>query len=534
MPSWLSPKVGTVPQAGQPSRKDRRSRKEASKKGITMEDLKKQTALRLAHEQKKRPTEGSKGPSPTAAGPTPSMPPSSMVYSPHHQGPPAPNHYDMPHSSIPGMVPQTTYGVVPFASPGPSMQGPPVVPVNVESMSNFQKQGSAQDLSNSKLPHGLTVQELKEMTKARLQAEASKAEVSSMERREQPPAISPLPMQHPIHSSQSRSRTQSRDGWSQCSRGDADEYSVCSTTSDFPGSESAFGVSGPSPAPSPFTPNRAYLGSYGSVAGAGSPLPEMVAFTGSGSMAFGGTPDYYNANRRRAQTLSPRQGLSYVDEERQVLPSQQFHGMPSFGSPMINSQYSQFSNNSSVDLIGGLPTRPNMLGTDNRARTYSLDPTSISDRAVGSPDWLDNRPRTSSAASLPATSQTAEEFFMMEPPQFQRSSFHRLSTEIGVLDEEHVSRPSVTGLADVFRKSPPPGFGTSTTGRGAVDALGSHNSTVQSSSAGLGNMPFYGGGGDVRSRASTWAPDSMFGTSSPSGGLGMEELAAILKLSEAE
>ena len=380
------------------------------------------------------------------------------------------------------------------------------------------------------------------MTKARLQAEAAKQQTSpaAMERREQPPptAVSPHPLQAPVAFAPSRSRTHSRDGWSQCSRGDADDFSVCSVTSDFPGSESVF-TTGPSPSPSPFVPNRPHLGSYGSVSVNGPTdnfaVPEMVALQPGSSAAYvpAAVADYYNPNRRRAQTLSPRQGLSHLDEDRQVLSGPEFPGMSSFSTPPSNRHYprasnSNSNNSSSATLFTGMPTRPMAVDSGNRAHTFSMGPTmSVSDRTLGSSDWMENRTRTSSAASMPAMSQTAEEFFLIDSQPFPRSSFHQLAAEIGVLAEEDDSGPSVTGLADVFRA--PPGFASSATPSGG-DALGSSDVTH-----GLNSTPLYAGG-DVRNRASTWAPDSMFGSSSSltTPSLGIEELAAILKLSEAE
>lgn len=362
------------------------------------------------------------------------------------------------------------------------------------------------------------------MTKARLQAEAAKMEESGtlMEHREQPPPpppVSLLPLQVPAPYVQNRSRTHSRDGWSQASRTENDEYSVCSTTSDFPGSENAMGI-GPSPSPSPFAPARTNHCSYGTRVTdcyAGSPLPDPS------SVSFGGAADLSSMNRRRAQTLSPRQGFSFVEDDHNTSFRTDFPRVPSYSTPSKNRQVPKFPLES--DLFTEHPARPSHMDSRSRAQTYSAGRSNESmNQCFPGISWNDNRPRTSSAASLPAMSHTAEEFFMMEPPGFQGSSFHRLSSDIGVLKEEDALISSLAGLVDDFRKPSPPGFDP---------LVGGILDPVPMDRYELGSSKSFAIGPDNRHRASTWAPDSMFGTSpSRTSGLGMEELAAILKLSE--
>lgn len=475
---------------------------------LISQDLKKQTALRLAHEQHKQaPDSGGNffvAPKPpqqteyrgvpiveptkgTGKQQQPSVTPMNPPYNQSYHGqnpsflpvpvaPSPPAHYNSERSIMRRNPPPRSYSPSPTVLPTSSTE-------SISKPPQIQRDLS-RDSNSSKLPHGLTVQELKEMTKARLR----------FEQREQPLnhhatssiIMSPLPL------IPTRSRTHSRDNWSE-----ADEFgSVCSVTSEYRPEPVLVAPSyrGDNNA-SPYAPSRSHLNSYGETLENG--LPESVAFVhpSQGDAYF---------NRRRAQTLSPRQGLSHLDEERQVLST---HGQPNFrGLPLLstppNRHYPRYSNNSNhnnnnVDVFG--------LEHGNRQRTFSLEPTSL--RA--NMDLEANRQRTHSAASLPPISHTADEFSQ------------RLPTGIGMVRKDAPS-PSVTGLATHVFGSPP-GFVSPVNDPLMPTCLGN---SLHSS--------YDGGGGDVRHRASTWAPDSMFASSDLGGGYSLDDLASILKLSGAE
>jgi len=188
--------------------------------------------------------------------------------------------------------------------------------------------------AKSKLPHGLTVSELKEMTKARLQAEAAAEKGSDgglppsavspappmFEYRDQAPEVvvgaSPLPPALSHQPQRPRTHSQmSRDGWSQDGGGSRAEMwetgSVSTAASDYLGSESAYGgvgsyAGGEDPSPSPYgfrvagsVPSGSAINSGGGPVSQFSdiPPPETVALPGvmsssgyhlEGSAASGG------------------------------------------------------------------------------------------------------------------------------------------------------------------------------------------------------------------------------------------------------
>jgi hypothetical protein len=386
-----------------------------------------------------------------------------------------------------------------------------------------------------KLPHGLTVHELKEMTKARLHAEATETrDILSPEPLGSVPSIvRPSPdfrdthvasptMLAPImpppnfghnlrspYQGERNTRSPYQESWSHDSRNDLWENgSVSTQTSDYIGSEQAFGVASLNDNESGF--NRAR--SFSANSGIGLP-PEFgpsrdfasPAMGQSQSTSYLDTGSCFVPNRRRAATLSPRVGLSHLHEHRQVLPGQELPGLPSFHVPnfaptvaprngmnaFMPSDQFRHHQSAGAGLIGGTPIEANRI-------------------------------RTSSVVSLPAMSHTAEEFAIEN--QSRLSHFSALP--------EH--RP-VSGLSDVFREPPrlggvhaPPGF---------ID--GPELRVHQTSSAvGIGSIDSFS---EPRGRASTWGETScisdLFGpglfAASHEDTLS-DDLASILKLSGAE
>jgi hypothetical protein len=135
------------------------------------------------------------------------------------------------------------------------------------------------------------------------------------------------------------------------------------------------------------------------------------------------------SNRRRAATLSPRVGLSYLDESREVFPDHDtMPKLPSFASPSAHGHHFPMRSRSSYgnDRYSNGPAY--RLGSSpmdfNRAMEF-------------------NRPRTSSATSLPPISHTSEEF-SVDPASFRR-------TPTGLALRDTAPSPSVTGLADAFQ-----------------------------------------------------------------------------------
>lgn len=405
-----------------------------------------------------------------------------------------------------------------------------------------QSQQQQQQRKKSKLPHGLTVQELKEMTKARLQAEAAAEQKSLVSAPPTPvggggsigiggcgsnsigggfrdDGVSPLPpfsAQPQPPSLRPRPHSQARGGcdasWSYDSRSDAWETgSVSTVASEYLGSESAYGLGsfGPEePSPGPYG-RPPMMG--GGVGGGGpihnfsdAPPMEGVLFPGASPGFYphhldgglGGAPPLQQ--RRRAATLSPRQGLSFLDERHEVYPDHDtMPTLPSFGSPAALHYPSR--------------SRHNYTTADR------FHPASSGLRApIGGSSSLDfNRPRTSSAASLPPMSHTADEFdegIDLAPP------VRRVPSGLGSFRDQAPS-PTVTGLADSFHPDgangcsflgrssshsmpPPPGLG----------GLAPPSSTLVDpySSSGMSTPDL-----DLRARASTWGGtsslDSVFG-----------------------
>jgi hypothetical protein len=168
----------------------------------------------------------------------------------------------------------------------------------------------------------------------------------------------------------------------------------------------------------------------------------------------------YAQNRRRAVTLSPRLGLGHVQEDR---PVDMTIPMPSI------------SGSAGLSHPPGLQARP-VSAFNSHSLAYATNVNSAP---------AQNRARTSSAVSLPASSDTADEFGL-EPLC--------LSYPFGAVREESAT----PGLSDVFRDnrfSPVPSM---------MDNLGIYT--------------------DNRSRAATWS-DGLMSSAELS-----DDLASLLKL----
>lgn len=374
------------------------------------------------------------------------------------------------------------------------------------SMSSSSDAASA---GKPKLPHGLTVHELKEMTKARLQAGASEKRditeplgpVPSVVRatqdyrdahpRASPTAASPVPPSYYGRNNRSpypdssfahhdnRSIDSRNEGW--------ENGSVNTQTSDYFGSEHAFGVASFNGEDHDF--NRARSLSANST-GFAAPheftsvqddyLPQAQSFYSDPSAGLA-------PNRRRAATLSPRAGLSHLHEDRPVIGGQDLPGLPSF-------------HHHTPGMTSRVPPR-------NRGAFLTSEQQQQQQTRYNSEE--DNRARTLSAVSLPTMSHTAEEFGSLR------------------------SGSSVTGLSDVFRETPAP---VSTAFVGGPDL----HVVPAVSSVGLGSIDSY----EPRTRASTWGETTnsnnntsdLFGPSLIRGQDSelSDDLASILKLSGAE
>jgi len=282
--------------------------------------------------------------------------------------------------------------------------------------------------SKPKLPHGLTVQELKEMTKARLQAEASEGVVepenqpSNLALQQHPygrgagEAVSPLgfvvqdpsrapgtPLgfqgrmsPHTPNGSMIREggMTQPRDLWQQSSGLEGWETgSVASTqNSEYLGSESpyssAFQRQDDFPGV-PFNRSRSYGGGYEQ------PESQSPYFASSSPFA-----DLNSCqNRRRASTLSPRPvpGLTYLHEDRPLGNTATNVGLPAFDSAVKPRPRVRTINSDTFH---------------NEPNSQSSSPTRLWASPIGGVigGGLSNRPRTASAPTVRSVSQPSDEF----------------------------------------------------------------------------------------------------------------------------
>jgi len=297
--------------------------------------------------------------------------------------------------------------------------------------------------SNRKLCHGLTVYELKEMTKARLQAEAAEnnpggniahgtdssrafesvpsgysqsmsphtqqmqsqsALPGSSSYFRQPVQVSPPSPAFPIYQqiqfesasqylnrapgNRSRNDTYPESNWESASVTSHNS----TVASDYLGSESAFAghsqngddqsrISLPKAQSCPVVSSR-----EGTPTSLLSPLP----------------PSLYEDNRQRAMTLSPRPGLSLLHEDRPGFNDESL-GIPSFSSSRQNRQ--QFLTRSKRSFSPITKHNGSQGFTSDRFSSFGNNRGGFVGGSIH-----ENRARTSSAVSLPAISHTYEEF----------------------------------------------------------------------------------------------------------------------------
>ena len=349
-----------------------------------------------------------------------------------------------------------------------------------------------------KLPHGLTVQELKEMTKARLQAEAAEGVIdgdsiqpSNVALPHQPygrgngEGVSPLGFVHDqCANSYPHARNQvmapgmhlgsisphqphmmmagrdgnfqPRDSWQQSSGLDGwESASVASTAnSDYLGSDSPYSsgfqqqddFSGV-----PFLRSRSYGGGYDQQESRATPY-----FVSSSPFAEL-TP---GQNRRRASTLSPRPGpgLTYLHEDRPLGSAATAGGLPSFDSSSQPLPRIRTINSDSFNETGSQSSSP--------ARFW----TGPSGGVIG--DGLSNRPRTASAPTVRLVSQPSDEIKRGgHDPLARLPSSHSLGlggegafdSALGLSTTGSVEDRGTEDLSSVFRQPtapprPPPGL----------------------------------------------------------------------------
>lgn len=499
------------------------------------------------------------------------------------------------------------------SAPPPTLPANPT-PSNSTGYNTASSNQGGQSSSNSKLPHGLTVHELKEMTKARLQAEAAEkmpsapstsAATAEIEARDTfeagqpnhvqamhqtqefdrmshgsdihlvstqvpakalnyehvslgqptPAQVSPLPPSFQNYGAasssfgDSSSMDQRTVPLGNRSRVDSfpDSWENASVTSHnstvASGSESAFssGIGGgfaQLDEPPGLSLGRTQSYPLGSNRPGGDMLPRegssnsIPSSLGSGYFDSSGS---LGQSRQRAMTLSPRPGLSLLHEDRPGFSDEDL-GIPNFSSSRhARQQLTARSRRSFSPVLQHQAFNEPLGGFGSHASGL-----------IGG-SLLDNRPRTSSAVSLPAISNTAEEFALdttVEPSRRSSDSVntngppiidHRSGHPMGTTDA-FLSSSSLYGSSDPIQQSSasssvfrndfgripaPPGLGGPSRASGA-DSVGT---------------------GSNRARASTWVAGSVSGSDMfGSGGLyeysGDEtlagDLASILKLSGAE
>ena len=346
--------------------------------------------------------------------------------------------------------------------------------------------------AKSKLPHGLTVQELKEMTKARLQKDADeqrrrswKGSSKKKQQYQQPPPRREVPLDvrgspyHMDHVQQhgapgmniaNLAYVPDRVLSSPLQGGPPGFHSVHSQSSLASGTEisqmQSFGRDGSwqqqqhakdawetgSVASHNSTINSEYLGSeyamdeftdipfnrtrsYSNGAGIGGVDRQYEAAGNMGGFYDHGlTP---NQNRRRAATLSPRLGLSYLHEDR---PS--FTGVPELDIPIDTSSHTPISLRQSPPQ-------------SNRARIYS-------ENGVVGDGVTFNRPRTASAPSVSSFLAMTGEMFgeacgglSSVGPEFNHSNSELPNSMVeSILGDSSTSLPpNNSDYSSVFRNS---------------------------------------------------------------------------------
>lgn len=335
------------------------------------------------------------------------------------------------------------------------------------SLSTNRSVDSAADKgANSKLPHGLTVHELKEMTKARLAAERGVAIPSTVH------ISSPGPSVY-THDRGSIHHEYAVETW--------ETASVSSVASDYPASlNGATSFAGDEPIP--FAQSSSYLNT------------NRNNYTPENDWA-----DQYNTptnssyapNRRRAATLSPRPDLVHnLNELYTVVP------------PSISKESSTHPSSA-----GDISPIARFLEGNNRARTFST-------------------------VSLPILSHTEDEF--AGPPQPIRfcSHFDSLREDVTVTGLTDVFR----GPTDFDERAAVRAFPSTADSSLGVGSFVSGDVAMRMRAATTtGSTEFATTSSnleDPRNRAATWSEPSLdifFG-----GQYLSEDLASILKLSGAE
>lgn len=562
-----------------------------------MEDLKKQTALRLAQEQQKKGRRVAVDPhqnfisssvvcnNPLAHEPYNgsqhiSRAPDSCSLYPHVNHQPQSNYRYGTENCDGTPAPNQVY------LGDPPQTYPNEYHVSGSASGSVNSQSNSKVTSNSKLPHGLTVQELKEMTKARLQAEAVdrsaeefatpqncnenlgpvpttvrvsheyRDHMSSRFQGQAPPVITGF---HGVRSPDQSARSfDAREAW--------ETTSVSTAASDFHGSESVYsGIHGPDDfgGPSPLARSNSHLsGGCQEWQSSYHDLPVDSAHNApcvlSPGRYFDGSS--FLPNRRRAATLSPRPGgLTYLHEDRSYNGFQMLSGMPSLKSAQAtnsNRQRSASSRTRSTFVQEPATNCQPIAGIF--APSHDLNNYSSGNRA-----------RTSSTVSLPAISHTAEEFSVAPSGCLDSCTTpQRFSNQFYSVREDAPS-PSVTGLSSVFREAHnvsnfPNGVDERFRGSafssldiGSSSSLGfesvpmrkrAETDFLHSANSAFGHSENFGhvsgNHGDSRIRAATWGEPSLdmyglglFGEMSKDkqidDGLA-DDLASILKLSGAE
>ena len=364
---------------------------------------------------------------------------------------------------------------------------------------------SVKATGNNKLPHGLTVQELKEMTKARLQAEAAgnkpengntllsdgasvQSEESRPSSRGVAPSTSPVPLvavqptsntaapspavQEPTMHVQSHSsdHTSSKgsENWDNQSSSLSTTASDLYLVSEFPSAQRAPSKSEDFVNPSQFIHSSSFKQNVSNNASPQSSSDSSVMS---------------EANRRRAATMSPR--LAYpLLEDRETLD-------------LESSSIPSFAHSSSTPPSFHVP---------------------VNQSAFSVPFQGGNRQRTSSAASLPPMSHTADEFGLDAALSSNAVSTSRFPSQFGAVRED--APVTTAGLAELFRvssfdKSPSP-FAGNEMPEPFFDASGTTHAFHEN-----------------RHRASTWSAPLGRTIIGSDEGIS-DDLASILKLSGAE
>jgi hypothetical protein len=436
---------------------------------------------------------------------------------------------------------------------------PPNLGMSVYNPNNLQTKSTA------KLPHGLTVQELKEMTKARLQAEASDkvreeplpttkeqygtvplTNLSAQDFQERSTDFScqhasPLPPGfHGMRSSESSGRfIESREGM--------DSGSVSTSTSEYPHSESVYsGGLGNDDAMSAITFSRS-----GSLPGVPGLSYEWRSVGQEPDHTYiPSTPvQFYDRTgiipgRRRAATLSPKPtSLFHAREDRPIFANSIAPMVPSVSTPQ--------------------PKLPGQCSSDVQTSIQeprsSFGHTLNFESGIGFANdngFLANRSRT---FSLPSSFQSNESL-RTDLSSFGNHTPQRYLNQFEIVKEEI---PSLVGLDSVFRDSPPVAFKNDFNDRLRESNVSSHgfscnggavgNYAIRPPSRKRAETDFYtpianrtdriddfprapGSCVDNRNRASTWdAGLGLFGsTTDLDANLLAADIASILKLSEAD